>query len=107
MQQCPKVLILILNWNGKNDTLQCLHSLPPSTDYSILIVDNGSSDASPAAIRAQFPEIPILETKANLGYAGGNNAGIRWALQKPYEWILLLNNDTQVASDLIPRLLEA
>lgn len=107
--ECPKVLILVLNWNGKWNTLQCLHSLKgmkESTRYSILVIDNGSTDGSVHAIRTAFPEIPILETGANLGYAGGNNAGIRWALTKPYEWILLLNNDLVVASDFIQSLLE-
>lgn len=106
----PKILILILNWNGKKDTLECLASLSavnPSPLFSVLVVDNGSQDDSVEAIRASFPEIPILETKENLGFAGGNNVGIRWALKKSFEWILLLNNDTIVAPDLIEQLIKA
>jgi GT2 family glycosyltransferase len=106
----PKVLVLILNWNGKTDTLECLSSLAqahPIPSFSTLIVDNGSTDGSCAAIRAAFPDIPILETKANLGFAGGNNAGLRWALGKSFDWILLLNNDTIAAPDLIAHLMEA
>jgi GT2 family glycosyltransferase len=106
----PKVLILILNWNGKADTLECLASLAAADTtplFSTLVVDNGSTDDSVQVIRSAYPDIPILETKANLGFAGGNNAGIRWALGKSFEWILLLNNDTIVAPDLIKSFLEA
>jgi len=106
----PKVLILILNWNGKTDTLECLSSLAaadPIPLFSTLIVDNGSTDDSVHAIRSIYPNIPIIETKTNLGFAGGNNAGIRWALGKSFEWILLLNNDTIVAPDLIQKFLVA
>ncbi len=106
----PKIVILILNWNGKKDTLECLSSLGqalPSPKFATLVIDNGSTDDSVAAIREAFPEVPILETKENLGFAGGNNAGISWALTKSFEWIFLLNNDTVVAPDLIQRLLAA
>lgn len=101
-----KVLILILNWNGKRDTLECLASLAP-LKASLLVVDNGSTDGSVGAIRERFPEISILETGKNLGYAGGNNAGLRWALEKSFEWILVFNNDAAAAPDLIDRFLEA
>lgn len=101
-----KVLIIVLNWNGKHDTLECLASLS-ALNASVLVVDNGSTDNSVAAIRERFPEISILETGKNLGYAGGNNAGISWALKKSFEWILIFNNDAAAAPDLIDRFLEA
>lgn len=94
----------------KKDTLECLSSLAkanPTPRFATLIVDNGSTDDSVAAIRLSFPEIPILETKSNLGFAGGNNKGIEWALSKSFDWILLLNNDTIVAPDLIESFLNA
>jgi GT2 family glycosyltransferase len=106
----PKIVILILNWNGKTDTLECLSSLAaadPIPLFSTVVIDNGSTDNSVHDIRAAYPDIPIIETKANLGFAGGNNAGIRWALGKSFEWILLLNNDTIVAPDFIKKFLEA
>jgi len=106
----PKILILIVNWNGKKDTLECLASLAnaePTPLFSTLIVDNGSTDDSVCAIRSAYPDVPILETKANLGFAGGNNAGIKWALSKSFEWILLLNNDTIIAPDFIKKFMEA
>jgi len=65
----------------------------------VVVVDNGSSDTSVEAIRETFPQITLLETGANLGYAGGNNFGIQWALFQKFDYILLLNNDTIVHSD--------
>lgn len=94
----PKIVIILLNWNGKKDTLECLASLQ-KVDYpqfQTIIVDNGSTDQSVAAFRQAYPHIPVLETKANLGFAGGNNVGIEWALRHHADWILLLNNDTTV-----------
>ncbi len=105
----PKFFIILLNWNGKKDTLECLASLQQiqTPRFQTLIVDNGSSDDSVLAIRKAFPDVPILETGANLGFAGGNNRGIEWALSKGAEWILLLNNDTIVAPDCLTAFLSA
>ncbi len=99
----PKISIVLLNWNGKKDTLECLASLQ-KVDYprfQAIVVDNGSTDDSIAAIRKEFPHVPILENKENLGFAGGNNPGIEWVLRHHAEWILLLNNDTVVSPDFL------
>lgn len=98
-----RICIIILNWNGKNDTIECLNSLHQCTypKFTTIIIDNGSTDGSIQAIRAVRPHIPIFETKENLGFAGGNNIGIKWALTKPFDWILLLNNDTIVAPNFL------
>ncbi|MBS0624431.1 MAG: glycosyltransferase family 2 protein [Verrucomicrobia bacterium] len=108
-KQDGRVCIILLNWNGKKDTLECLESLEKVTysRFQTIVVDNGSTDDSVDSIRAAYPNIPLFETKANLGFAGGNNVGIEWALSKPFEWILLLNNDTTVAPDFLDRFLEA
>ncbi len=102
-----KIAILLLNWNGKQDTLECLASLRHLTyrNAEIIVVDNGSTDDSLAALRAQ--SVTLLETGANLGFAGGNNVGIQYALQHNFDWIFLLNNDTIVAPDILDRLLDA
>lgn len=102
-------MIILLNWNGKKDTLECLASLE-KVDYpnfQTIVVDNGSVDDSVPRLRAAYPNMPILETKANLGFAGGNNVGIEWALRHHAEWILLLNNDTTVAPDFLKAFLKA
>ncbi|MBI5272984.1 MAG: glycosyltransferase family 2 protein [Chlamydiia bacterium] len=98
-----RLFIVLLNWNGKSDTLECLASLSHihSFPFQTVVVDNGSTDDSVSAIRAAYPDVPLIETGHNLGFAGGNNPGIEWALSKGAEWILLLNNDTIVAPDFL------
>jgi GT2 family glycosyltransferase len=105
----PLVAVVILNWNGGDDTLQCLASVS-GIDYrnlSIIVVDNGSTDGSVAAVRARYREIDIIENCRNLGYAGGNNVGIRRALENDADFLLILNNDTRVAPDLIDRFVDS
>lgn len=108
-RQAGRVCVILLNWNGKSDTLECLDSLKKASYRKLqpIVVDNGSTDGSVQAIREAHPLIPILETHQNLGFAGGNNVGIEWALRKPFEWILLLNNDTTVDPCLIEGFLKA
>ena len=105
----PKVFIIILNWNGKEDTLACLNSSQQSTYFNqeIVVVDNGSSDDSVEQIKLFYPSVTLLETGQNLGYAEGNNVGIRYALEHHADYILLLNNDTTVARDLLDQLVSA
>lgn len=94
----PIVAIIILNWNGLRDTLECLESLAMITypNYELIVVDNGSTDGSAACLRARYPDIAIIENKENLGFAEGNNVG-KHALAKRTHYVLLLNNDTIVA----------
>jgi GT2 family glycosyltransferase len=103
-----KVVVILVNWNGKADTLECLASLREDLypNKRILVVDNGSADGSAAAIRAQFPEVEVLETGANLGFSGGNNAGIWWALDHEAEYVFLLNNDTTVEPQALTTLVQ-
>jgi GT2 family glycosyltransferase len=103
MSNLPHVVVVILNWNGCDDTLECLDSVA-RIDYSnlkVVVVDNGSTDGSMQAIPQRHPDATFLQTGANLGYAGGNNAGISWALEHGADYILILNNDTIVNPDLI------
>ncbi|MBX7066383.1 MAG: glycosyltransferase family 2 protein [Parachlamydiales bacterium] len=108
-KRLPKISIILLNWNGKKDTLECLASLKKVTypNFQTIVVDNGSKDDSVAALRKAYPEMPIIETGANLGFAGGNNEGIQWVLRHHAEWILLLNNDTVVAPDFLDAFMQA
>ncbi|MBS3955286.1 MAG: glycosyltransferase family 2 protein [Methylomicrobium sp.] len=104
----PFVIIVILNWNGIEDTLACLDSIIKLTypNFHVMVVDNGSTDDSLVRLDMYHPCYPItlLKTGVNLGYAEGNNVGIRYALQKDADFILLLNNDTIVAPDFLDHL---
>jgi GT2 family glycosyltransferase len=104
----PDVTIIVLNWNGLDDTLACLNSLT-QLDYSafqIVVVDNGSTDGSPNAIRKAYPDVMVFEIGENLGYVGGNNMGLDYACSVNSAYALLLNNDTVVTPDFLRRMVE-
>jgi GT2 family glycosyltransferase len=105
----PVVAIIVLTWNQRDLTLDCLTSLA-AMDYAvdrlhIIVVDNGSKDSTAAAVRESFPHVTVLENDDNLGFAGGNNVGIRRALETSPDYIMLLNNDTTVEPDILHQLL--
>lgn len=104
----PKVSIIILNWNGKEDTIECLDSLKHITypNYEILLVDNGSTDGSVNYFKKHYPEIELIENGENLGFAKGNNVAILKAMEQGSDYILLLNNDTIVDSDFLMELVK-
>ena len=95
-QNNPKIFIIVLNWNQKNNTLECLDSLQKITyrNYKIIAVDNGSTDGSQETIKNSYPEVIVAENKENLGYAEGNNVGIKYALKHGADYVFILNNDT-------------
>ena len=100
----PKVYIIILNWNGWKDTIECLDSIKKLTyiNYSIIICDNASSDESKNKINEWLKnnvniDATLIVNKTNLGFAGGNNVGIKEALkQMDCKYVWILNNDTEV-----------
>ncbi len=101
----PSVAVIVLNWNGTEDTLECLSSLA-ALDYprcEIVVVDNGSCPSPRQRITAAWPSVTYLETGLNLGYAGGNNVGIRYALGRGRDYVFVLNNDTIVERDVLSR----
>ncbi|MEJ2598007.1 MAG: glycosyltransferase family 2 protein [Anaerolineales bacterium] len=102
----PLVVFAVVNWNQCQLTLDCLASLREQTypNFSVVLVDNGSVDGSAGAVREQFPEVTVLENGRNLGIAGANNVGIRWALDAGADYVFLLNNDTIVDSDMLDHL---
>jgi GT2 family glycosyltransferase len=153
----PKVAIIVLNWNGWRDTIECLESLQKLTypNYQVIVVDNGSTDGSMEKIKAwaegsqvvstpepshtlyhlSHPPLPkpisyvyytreeaessdnlsshasahyplvLIHINANLGFSGGNNVGIRYALKKKFSYLLVLNNDTVVTPDFLDKLI--
>jgi GT2 family glycosyltransferase len=102
----PKVACVVLNWNGWADTIECLSALK-ECDYpqlTLLIVDNGSTDDSVTRIRTAHPDVLLLESGKNLGFAAGNNIGIRYALSQGADYVWLLNNDTKPAPTAVSAL---
>src|SRR5262249_3506361 len=102
------VAIVLLNWNGTEDTLACLRSLG-QLEYgnaTVTVVDNGSTDGAPERIRARFPGVGLIENGRNLGFAGGNNVAIPPSVDAGADYVLLLNNDTEVAPDMLSRLID-
>ena len=106
-----KQATVILNWNGKEDTLNCLASLNAlslsSSSNKIILVDSHSTDGSVQAIRQQYPTIDIVESPTNQGYADGNTMGIKEALKWGADYIFILNNDVIVSDHTISELVSS
>jgi GT2 family glycosyltransferase len=102
------VAVVLLNYCGEEDTVECVRSLgePSRSRLAVILVDNGSPDGSGDRLHRRFPEIEYVQTGANLGYTGGNNAGIARALEMGCDYVLVLNNDTLVEPGAIDRLVE-
>ncbi len=100
------VSVVIVNYNGGNEILACLNSLQSTNTVSleIIVVDNGSTDGSPAQVSAKFPEVKLITLEENRGFAAGCNAGIHAASGRA---ILLLNPDTEVVGDAVGTLYTA
>jgi GT2 family glycosyltransferase len=96
-------IIILLNYNNWQDTLECVRSLEESgiDAGSILVVENSSTDDSYKCLKESLGTVTLLKTDQNLGFSGGNNFGIRHALKSNPQYIILLNNDTLVNKDSI------
>lgn len=110
-----KVAIIVLNWNRADDTIECLKSIQKIKASNVrlhnVVIDNASTDDSVERISDYVSNqlttnYQLLTTKSNLGFAGGNNVGIKYALENGADYIVLLNNDTIVTSNLIEGLLK-
>lgn len=104
----PRVDIIILTYNGRVDTLECLESLKriDYEEYRVTVVDNGSSDGAAEVVAEKFPEIDLIRLERNLRFAGGNNLALRRTIEEEFDYALLLNNDTVVEPDFLRRLVE-
>lgn len=101
----PKVSIIIVNFNQKKLTLNCLASLKKISypNFEIILVDNGSTDNTAVEVEKRFPKVRIYKCRENVGFTGGNNIGIKKSKGK---YILLLNNDTKVTPEFLESLVE-
>jgi len=108
MSSLPLVYTVVLNWNGGAINQACVDSLLDCTytNMKILFVDNGSSDGSAEDIQTRYPDIEILMNGKNLGFTGGNNRGIRHALEMGADMVLILNNDVEVRNGFLEPLVE-
>ena len=105
-ENSPRVAIAILNYNGREVTAECLDSLA-EIDYSgheVVLVDNGSKDGSPEFFKERYRDVTLIENGENLGFTGGNNAAISYAMARDFDYVLLLNNDTVVDPSFLTEL---
>lgn len=105
----PKVFIIILNWNGLEDTLECLESVfkLDYPNFEVIVGDNGSTDESVAIIRKTYPQVIMIENKENLGYTGGNNIAMHYAMDHLADYVWLLNKDAVVEKDTLSKLVRS
>lgn len=99
----PSVAIIIVNWNGYAFTQKCILSLNRLnyTNFKIILVDNASEDGSGEKLAKDFPGVIFIQSKINAGFTGGNNLGLKYAIDRGYDYCMLLNNDTEVESDFL------
>ena len=106
----PMVQIVIVNWNGKDDLLECLASIGrlnyPKTNYNVLVVDNGSNDGSQTAVSKNYPDVCLLQNNKNIGYVKAVNQGIEYSLDHRVDFIWIFNNDVIVQEDSLNKLTE-
>ena len=99
--------IIIINYKTKDLTLQTLTSIfkadPPSGKMEVFLIDNHSQDDTPVTVKQQFPQVKQILSSTNLGFAGGNNLGLRQAKGK---YVLLLNSDTVIAKDSLVKMID-
>lgn len=103
----PRVCVVVLNWNGLADTLECLETLRRQQydDAQVVVVDNGSKSSEADEIEGSGLATAVVRNGENLGFAGGSNVGIRYALEHGADYIWLLNNDTRVEPDCLSTLI--
>lgn len=102
------MVCILVNWNGWQDTIECIDALKQNNypHLEVVVVDNGSSNDSVAKIETAHPDILLLKSPKNLGFAGGNNIGMRCALAHGVDFVWLLNNDTKPDKDALSEMVE-
>ena len=108
MAAAPKVTVLTLSWNKKFHTLEWLDAVGrlEYPNFDVLVVDNGSSDGSPAAIRKRNPSVTVIENGENLGYSRGFNVGMEHAFGSGADYVLVMNNDAVIDPEALTALVD-
>ena len=106
MDQC--VYIVLVNYNGIQDTIECIESIKKTTysNYYIVVVDNASTKGDINIVKQQWDDIIVIKNDENVGFAKANNIGIKYALDHDSDLIVLLNNDTIVNTDFLPKIVD-
>ena len=109
MIQNNKVAIIIVNWKQYELTKSCLSTLKSSkfNDFQIILIDNESNQKDLNDLKNQFDQVKTFTSEKNLGFTGANNIGINYAIKNQFEYVMLLNNDTEIDKNFINPLLEA
>ncbi len=104
----PKVYIIILNYNGKKVLNNCLKSVfrLDYPNFEVVVVDNASNDGSFEKAKMNFSKVHFIQSSQNIGFARGNNLGIRWALEKMADYVWLLNNDTLIKRNTLKEMIK-
>ncbi len=104
----PKVCCVVLTWNDRENLAECLGSMSRLTypNLKIIVSDNGSTDGTIEFVKADYPDVVLLENGRNLFWAGGNNVGIQRAIEDGADYIMLLNNDIIVDPEMVGTLVE-
>ncbi len=108
MTNSPLVYVIVVNYNGAKYLQTCLSSIEQQTysNYETIVIDNASTDNSEEYIRQYFPKMTLIQAERNLGFARGNNLAIKSALDQKADYVFLVNNDTELESDLIEQLIK-
>jgi hypothetical protein len=105
-QSAPRVAVIILTWNRVDDIVACLESFA-EVDYpnlEVVVVDNASADVTVETVKARYGWTTLIVNDDNLGYVGGNNVGIRYALGHGADYVFVLNSDTKMNQACLPEL---
>lgn len=102
----PKTLVIIVSYNGLNHIKECLNnSFISSESFDFMIIDNGSTDETIKHVKENYPSIKVIENGKNIGFGAANNIGLKYALEKDYEYVYLLNQDAWIKPESLFKLL--
>ena len=106
-EQAPRVEVVVLNWNGRDEIMRCIESISQQSyrNFGITILDNASSDGSAVSLKTLGDRINLIESSENLGYAGGNNVAMRQAFANGADYVWLFNSDAVATPDALAQII--